>query len=289
MNSAPQLLRQAARRTVERVLVTAPRRTKAGDRLILSYHNVVPDHTPPLGDRSLHLSAERFAEQLAVVKREADVVPLMTLLTEPSRTARQVAITFDDAYASALSLGVGRCVAEAMDCTVFVAPGLLGTVPVWDARAEAGRWSDADRHHFLWHEAGRSPGTDPLQVPSRLSQLARVATVTELLTAASSQRVSLGNHTMHHINLGALELPAAESEIRDCSTWLAALHGVQVIPVAAYPFGIAPKGPVPIDFGLLVQGGWLRDTASSQAVPRWNVPAGVSRRGFHARLRGWLA
>ena len=93
-------------------MCTLPRRTRPGDRLILAYHNVVPAHWAPRGDRSLHLPVDKFEAQLRMIRNEAEIVPLMELLTTSAPNDRCVAITFDDAYASALELGVGACVRE---------------------------------------------------------------------------------------------------------------------------------------------------------------------------------
>ncbi len=288
--------RAAVRTAAESVLVRLPRRTRPGDRLILAYHNVVPAGTPPVGDRSLHLPVDRFEAQLRLVRREADIVPLMELLTTDAPRDRRVAITFDDAYASALRLGVGACVAACAPCTVFVAPGLLGTVPVWDRRAAEGRWSDADREAFLWGDRGIDTAI-PWDASSQMrADTCRIATAGELLACAAQPGVTLGNHTMHHPNLGALGDDEARAEVEEAQAWLAAQVPGRAVPVVAYPYGHAPRRPEAalgvstVRFGALVTGGWwARDAARPpHATPRWNVPAAISHRGFELRLRGRL-
>jgi peptidoglycan/xylan/chitin deacetylase (PgdA/CDA1 family) len=279
----------------ERVLAAAPRRTAPGDRLILAYHNVVPAGSSPVGDRSLHLPVDHFEDQLRVITTEADVVPLMDLLETEQPTARRVAITFDDAYATALTLGVGACVARRLPCTVFVAPSLLGLVPAWDVLAEAGRWSDAERERFLWENHGLGLPDASLGNSAGPSDACRIATVAQLRDTCRRPGVTVGNHTLQHANLGALDTEAAGAQLAAAASWLAAEAIGPTVPVVAYPYGIAPKAPAAsltaaaLRFGLAVRGGWWRQggAVDTTAVPRWNVPAGISTRGFAMRLRGW--
>ncbi len=289
-------VRALIRGTLERALVSLPRRTRNGDRLVLAYHNVVPDSAQPAGDRSLHLSHARFREQLRAVTNEADVVPLMDVLTRTARGERRVAITFDDAYASALTLGVGECVARGMASTVFVAPALLDTVPHWDWASARGAWSHADREQFLWQEGGRVRGMDAAGADA-LPETLRIATADTLRVAALSDGVTLGNHTMTHPNLGALTTPEVLEELNQAHAWLRAFVPERHVPVVAYPFGHAPRDPaaaVPTTValhGLMVTGKWASHDQPPLplAYPRWNVPAGLSTQGFRARLRGWMA
>lgn len=289
--TARDLVRGVLRGGVERVLSSAPRRTSPGDRLILAYHNVVPAGSPASGDRSLHLPVDRFAAQLQCLRAEADVVPLEELLHAGSARVRLVAITFDDAYASALTLGVAACVSHNMPCTVFVTPGLLGQVPTWDTMAQQGLWSDSDRHRFLWEQRGLGA---PALADATTDTL-RIATESELLAACGQRGVTVGNHTMHHANLGALSTAEAAAELAEAGEWLRARFP-HVAPVVAYPYGIAPRdrdaalASAGLTHGLEVSGGWWRadHPVAPLAVPRWNVPAGVSVRGFAVRVRGWL-
>ncbi len=281
------------RNGAELALCAAPRRTKRGDRLILAYHNIVSPERPPAGDRSLHLSASRFEAQLRILRQETDVVSLMELLTCKDRGSRLSAITFDDAYSGALTLGVGLCVRAGIPCTVFVSPALLGLQTPWDLSSEKGTWSENERNEFLWQHKGLG------RLNEGLGELehCRIATEHELLASASLKGVSIGNHSMRHANLGALSFDGARDEIQSVSQWLDARCSSSVIPVVAYPYGIPPRDPfdvllaVGLRFGLLVSGGWIASTSevADARTPRWNVPAGLSDRGFQVRIRGWLA
>jgi peptidoglycan/xylan/chitin deacetylase (PgdA/CDA1 family) len=272
---------------VERLLVRVPARHRGGARLVLAYHNVVADASRMGGDRSLHLPAATFEQQLDVVRAEAAVVPLMELLEGEETSFPRVAITFDDAYEGALQHGLSACAARGLPCTVFVSPALLGAIPEWDWRAAGGTWDANARHRFLWDERGfghhqqRVAGDDALVAFS-------IATLDGVRHAARFPQVTFGNHTMHHANLGALDTADVEAEIHACAEWLDSQSALSTVPVVAYPYGSAPRSQVPERFGLLVAGGWFRAPVPSHAIPRWNVPSGVSMNGFRARLRGWL-
>jgi len=289
-------LRQMLRSSAESLLALAPRRTVTGDRLVLAYHNIVPAGLPARGDASLHLPIDRFEAQLKYLRREADVVALDDLLLTQGSKARLVAITFDDAYATALTLGVSACVSQDLPCTVFVAPALLGRIPVWDVMAERRQWTDGDRQRFLWEQRGVNMPESVLddQLGSLPSTL-RIATEADVLAVCSHAGVSVGNHSMHHANLGALSTAEAQHELKAASDWLASRFSISST-VVAYPYGIAPRDPAGavrgtmLEHGLVVSGGWLRrgQEVSALTVPRWNVPAGITARGFQLRLRGWM-
>lgn len=285
-------LRSMARTVAETVLGALPRATAPGDRLILSYHNVVPSGSPPRGDRSLHLPLDQFERQLQTIRAEADVVPLMELLTSEEPRARRVAITFDDAYGSAMKLAVPACVSHGFSCTVFVAPALLGLVPTWDVRAERGAWSDQSRDRYLRLERGRGEGHP---AHSEHLRLLAIATTETLSRVRDLPGVSFGNHSMSHANLGALTTEEASADLTQARDWLATFAPNNRIPVVAYPYGIPPTVPsealraADVEFGLLVTGGWARGEFDPLHFPRLNVPGAISVNGFRLRLRGRMA
>lgn len=291
------VLRRIVRSAAETVLLRFPTRVTPDDRLALAYHNVVPAHWRGDGDRSLHLPVDQFERQLDVLQRDFDVVPLMELLHDTPRESpagSRVAITFDDAYGSALTLGVATCANRGLPCTVFVAPALLGTIPVWDQRAASGRWSAQDRETFLSNERGRGAAA----VPAAADPVLTIASREELCDWSSrlGGLVTFGNHTDTHPNLGALSDTEVRAELDRCDQWLRENVSARHVPVVAYPYGLAPTQPeaaVPSNaatFGMRVSGGWLRAgmDAPAHAIPRWNVPAGISLNGFRLRLRGRL-
>jgi peptidoglycan/xylan/chitin deacetylase (PgdA/CDA1 family) len=288
-------IRAAVKSVCESVLLKTAKRVRAGDGLILAYHNVVPAGTAQIGDRSLHLWDTSFEAQLDVLMSEHRVVPLMELLNSTSSGETRVAITFDDAYASALELGVAACVRRGLPCTVFVSPGLLTSTPAWDILAESGKWSELERATFLDAHKGRA--TMGKAGGASTSSLLRIADLAALERWSACGLVRLGNHTMNHPNLASLTPVEIQEELGSASDWLRARFSDSVDPVVAYPYGLVPREPhghlgrCGASFGLAVHGGWIRSgrPLSAESVPRWNVPASITLDGFRLRLRGLFA
>jgi peptidoglycan/xylan/chitin deacetylase (PgdA/CDA1 family) len=96
--------------------------------LILCYHRVGRAEVDPW---LLCVSPEKFAEQLAVLRATAEVVPLDRMARElregPRRRDRPlVALTFDDGYADNLHQGKPLLEAADVAATVFVVSGAVG-------------------------------------------------------------------------------------------------------------------------------------------------------------------
>jgi peptidoglycan/xylan/chitin deacetylase (PgdA/CDA1 family) len=266
--------------------------------MVLSYHNVVRDERFGYGDRSLHLALPVFEAQLKMLRSIGEIVPLDTLLAETHPSSRLIAITFDDAYAGALEFGVGLCEAEQTACTVFVSPALLGTIAPWDAYAAALRWSESARNEYLQEGGGLrsdqqfTDGKTALEASGAVEAV-RIATVEELdRRLKSSTFMRVGNHTFNHVNLSALSAELAWRDIHEGMNWLQVRFPERVQRVVAYPYGLAPSVEVRERLrlegicGLLNSGGWqLREAPVSMSTfPRWNIPAGISERGFKLRL-----
>jgi len=291
------MIRRFVRRAVERALHLAPSRVPMGSVLVLAYHNVLPQSTNTNGDRSLHLDLERFAAHMAILGQEAQVVKLDEARQVDTEARPRVAITFDDAYEGAIRYALPLCAAKGFPCTVFVAPSLLGKVPAWDALAEAGRWSTAARNAYLERDCGLGGHLSlagDISQAGTLSHL-RIADFTEVEHACRFPLVQLGNHTMHHANLGALDQSQAMVEIEAAKNWLGERFGSSVVNWLAYPYGIPPRQAedvvraCQVKGGMLVRGGWMNPAqAPFAAIPRWNVPAGISDDGFRLRVRGLL-
>ena len=130
---------------------------------ILAYHNIVPDGTRPGGDRSLHLERSRFAAQLDLLTDAVDVVPLEALIRSDAedRGRPRIAVTFDDAYRGAVTLGVDELAKRELPATIFVAPGLVGGRTLWwdelAGRGEGGLPPDV-RRRALGEFRGRAVG-----------------------------------------------------------------------------------------------------------------------------------
>ncbi len=88
--------------------------------LILCYHRVTPSLADPWG---LCVTPEHFSQQMAVLRRDADPMPLVDLAAAAATgdgPARGVAVTFDDGYVDNLA-ATPALATSAIAATVFVA------------------------------------------------------------------------------------------------------------------------------------------------------------------------
>jgi peptidoglycan/xylan/chitin deacetylase (PgdA/CDA1 family) len=308
-------VRTVVKSTVERTLVGlgagrwAARRHRS-DVCILAYHNVVPDDggaVRPPGDASLHLELADFRRQLAHIGRHYEVVPLSDVLTSGRHPARpRVAITFDDAYHGALTLGVDELARHGFPATVFVPPGLLGAQALWwdaftPADAMLGRGlTPAMRTEALSDHGGR--GVRVREWALRAGWVERalpqpMLTGTEAdLTSASRRHDGLtyGSHSWSHPDLAQLQPGEREVELRTSLAWLRARYRCTV-GWLSYPYGISsPATELSVqaegyDAAVLVSGSWTGiPVRNRRAIPRLNIPAGISLEGFSLRVSGFL-
>jgi peptidoglycan/xylan/chitin deacetylase (PgdA/CDA1 family) len=100
--------------------------------IVLLYHRIAaPDRDP----FRLAVSPVHFAEQVAVMSRRCDIVPLDQLLQQARGGGCRscVAITFDDGYVDNLEVARPILARIGAPATVFVATGFLGREFWWDA------------------------------------------------------------------------------------------------------------------------------------------------------------
>ena len=296
-------MRRRLKQLVEHGLVWsgAPRIALASHRagtLILAYHAIVPEGERAAGDASLHLAQSDFAAQLDVLAQRHDVVPLADALAEPAPRSRRprAAITFDDAYAGAVRAGVAELERRGMPATIFVPPGLLGGRPFWwDVLGAGGVLDPGLRRRALTEWRGQGDVIlDALGSRGDGSAgpaYARSATERELERAAAAPGITLGSHTWSHPNLAALDPAARDAELRDSLAWLRARYE-GVLPVLTYPYGLQTEAvqraaeAAGYEAALCITGGWVADRRRPFAMPRMDVPAGVSRAGFRLRVSG---
>lgn len=278
------------------------RRRRRNDALILGYHNVLPTGLSAAGDASLHLPAERFIEHLNLLAETHDVVSLQSVLEGNGRTARRprVAITFDDAYWGALTIAVPELVRRGMPATIFVAPGILGRHPWWDQVAEPqlAAVPAAERELALREFGGDNEAilSNP-RFPKRSAPDAqlRIGTESEVLSAAALPGITIGSHTWSHRNMAVYDGPATADELRRPMDWLRERF-TTFIPVVSYPYGLFSPTTLRVAAdlgyraGLRIDGGWVGSSNRDDvfALPRYNVPAGLSSDGFSIRLAGLL-
>jgi len=297
---------RALKRLAEKALITMgierfSQRRLRERTLVLAYHNILPQGERARGDSSLHLPQREFGNQLDVLAQSHEVVALETLLSgRPGSGAPRVCITFDDAYVGALTVGVEELRKRKMPATIFVAPALLGTVPWWDVLAESKRGAVPDdlRRHALGTLAGKAEAilrwaethSDP---PARAGGLPRISTESELAGTAATPGITLGSHTWSHPNLTALTEVELESELVRPLQWLKTRFST-VVPCLSYPYGLfneaAQKSAARAGYlgAFRIDGGWLPRSVAlpSYALPRFNIPSGLSLDGFRLRLAG---
>ena len=305
-------VRDGVKHAVETALVagggaTFARRKHAQHLLVLAYHNIVPTGSEPTGDRSLHMSQRVFAEQLDALLYTHDVIPLAEALRPTNLHTRQngmrprAVITFDDAYAGALSAGVAELRARSLPATIFVTPAFLGSRSFWwDLLSDETTGLDAETRKRALTE-GRGLTDDVLELATRagaaIRQMpvhARGASIDDLNGAIAAGQISLAAHTWNHPNLTSLSDTQLTDELARPLDWLGQF-GDHALPIVSYPYGLADRRvqhaarDAGYSAGFMIDGGWTTFAPQDPfAIPRLNVPAGVSRNGFVLRAAGLM-
>jgi peptidoglycan/xylan/chitin deacetylase (PgdA/CDA1 family) len=300
-------MRRLAKRSLEFMIVQtglagAWRVLRPNRALILAYHNVVPSGELRRGDSSLHLPLDEFTHQLDLLGKHFRVIPLHDLLSSGGEAPGPVAaITFDDAYRGAITLGIPEVVKRGLPAMVFVSPGLLGGSGFWwdvVSSSEPGGMQKGLRENAIWNQAGkqhqilRLRGLSGSTTPG-LPSLYRPASADEVREVSRQPGISLGSHTWSHVNLAAVEPTEALQEMTRSFNWLE--HFSSFAKVLSYPYGSWNSELEPLarqagyEFGLLINGGLSPSHINMEhrfSVPRLNVPRGLSSSGFVARISG---
>lgn len=276
--------------------------------VVLAYHNIVPDGTNRFGDRSLHLSRRDFVAQLDFLQRAYEVVSLEQVFRGSGAWCKpRVAISFDDAYAGAVEVGIGELTRRGLPATIFVAPAHLGGRSFWwDVIAgPEGSGLSADIRRFALDELcgvdvavrdwARQQGIPLIEPPAH----ARTATVAQLQALTSTTaHVTLAAHSWSHPNLARIAPSRLEEELLRPLAWLRdRFEHDRIERWLTYPYG--SHSPT-VEFGaaragyyaaLRVDGGLISPEDLAQhrfRLPRLNVPAGISVRGLEIRMAGLL-
>lgn len=123
---------------------------------------------------------------------------------------------------------------------------------------------------------------------------ARIGAESDLVTASRQRGVSFGAHSWSHANLPALPEPDLAHELRAPMGWLSERFRNVFIPWLAWPYGLyAPAAGAAAlrehyDGAFLVRGGFVSKDGSRRrdAIPRFNVPSGISINAFVLRASG---
>jgi peptidoglycan/xylan/chitin deacetylase (PgdA/CDA1 family) len=230
-------------------------------------------------------------------------VPLDEVFTPapPGRRPR-VAITFDDAYRGAVAIGVEELAKRGVPATLFVVPSFAGNGPFWwDAVAEERGGVDLTlRAHALDQLAGKDAAVRAWAEAQGLRTRAvpewgLVAHQEELRAATRHSGITLASHTWSHPNLARLAPADLREELARPLAWLRERF-TGVIPWLSYPYGLvsrtveAAAAAAGYTGGLALGGGWFDPAdVNRYAVPRVNVPSGLSLNGFVLRACGLYA
>ena len=280
------------------------RTRRAADILVLAYHNIVPEGERAHGDHSLHLPQREFARQLDLLRRTHDIIAITQLAAGHRSGKPRAVITFDDAYAGALEAGTAELKARGMPATIFVTPSFVGGASFWwdrfappDERGLEPRWRAQALDEFRGMDAGitawaASAGRSEQTVPSHQ----RGASEADLRRAESTGLITFGSHTWSHPNLARLRPAELAEEIARPLEWLKQRFA-NALPLLAYPYGCYNHDVITTvrrhgyQSAFRIDGGWVTESAlttSAYELPRWNVPAGISMRGFEIRTSGAL-
>lgn len=310
--SSLAVVRRAARGAVKSLLEetlirsglpAVARARRRGDALVLAFHNIVPRGETAVGDASLHLSQEAFGYLLDSILETHEVVPLpATLEIADKRRRPRLAITFDDAYVGAVTAGVQEVVRRGLHATIFVPPAFVGGETFWwdeVADVASGSIPTPVREHCLWSLEGDTMKVRRWAAETRfrrnvLPEHQRCASEEQLHIAVGHPGITLANHTWSHVNLAAVAADRLDAELRRPVEWLTARFD-RVLPWLTYPYGLysAQVERATEESGqfaaMRVDGGWFRPEDARRdryRLPRLNVPAGVSVKGFRLRAAG---
>lgn len=304
IQSARGLLKGAAERVLVGSGVAARARRRNGDRIaVLAYHNVVPARATGRGDVSLHLSLDAFRRQLDRLQETHRIVGLGAVgrgrgSGEAEDDGPAAALTFDDAYRGALRHAVPELVRRGLPATVFVCPGLLGSEGFWwDRIADTPSGPGPERRRAALETlGGRQRDVLDAYGGRPAAPDYRPADVDEVGALAREPGITLASHTWSHPNLTAAGDDELREELVRSRDWLAREVGEPFLPEhLTFPYGLqdervaAAARAAGYRFLWRVEGGLAGPEAAGGVLPRVNVPAGVSLRGFELRTSGVVA
>jgi peptidoglycan/xylan/chitin deacetylase (PgdA/CDA1 family) len=279
---------------------TTVRRRWQDGGLILCYHNVTSREHAAAGDPGLHLSSDRFEQQVRWLAAHYDVVSLGEFADRAAgtRTLRgTAAITFDDGYAGVFDHAVPVLKALRVPATVFVvaeAPGKSRGF-WWDRPEVVARITPERQRRWLTDLRGDesailseirddAAGAAPLPDSHRPADWATIR-------ANVGGGVEIGAHSSTHRSLPALSDVELHHEIVTSRALIQ--QGAGVCPeFFAYPYGLSNARARALVREAGYRAGLVLDSLrppadDSSALPRVNIPAGISQAAFEAWTSGF--
>jgi peptidoglycan/xylan/chitin deacetylase (PgdA/CDA1 family) len=254
------------------------------------------------GGLALSVTPEHFAEQMDVLAREAEVLPLAEAVGE----RRGVAITFDDAYRDVLETAAPVLTDRGLPATVFaptrfvaeqrsfwwdeltalVRPERGGPLRVTvdgETRAWAGGGPAVHRHLHAWLQP-----LEPERIAEALEQVRAWAggaidtdapmTPDELARFAALPGLEVGGHSVTHRSLAHAPAATQLEEARESRRAVAEWTG-RAPDAFAYPFGVPGFDFDAASMRAVREAGYAIGAANAPgrlrdalAVPRDNVP-----------------
>lgn len=294
-----RLLRSAYYSGVRAVALPAVVRRCRDAGVVLCYHNVLPPrNADQVGERAVHLPAERFAAQIHWLARRYTIVSLGEVVgrLRGDRSLRGIAaITFDDAYQGVFAHAWPLLSSLGVPATVFV-------VAERPERREAFWWDHPDiplhaaadaRERWLEELCGDGESivsTLSLKTPAPLPDSHRPAGW-DAIAAAAREGLEIGVHSATHRNLPRLDGTDLKREIVASRQTIAAQLGAEP-HFFAYPYGLwdarvrdavhaaGYRGAVTLDYGL------VRHGSDPWALARVNVPSGITLGAFETWAAG---
>jgi len=245
--------------------------------VVLMYHRVAKSEMPDFLPSALNCPASRFREHLAVFKRHCSVLPLeeaWNLVRGGRRLPpRTVVLTFDDCWYDNVETVVHLLADAAIPATFFVSAGdidreelhpnyrfyylvsradreqltrdLLSMLPsssmVPPAQAiRLRRWLESALGYELASESGRvflDTLEQGLGVPSSGSLGKTLNMTSDQVRSLPTYGIQVGNHTVNHRQLTALDEAGQRVELAEAQRILSALTGKPVTTLA-YPYGV---------------------------------------------------
>jgi peptidoglycan/xylan/chitin deacetylase (PgdA/CDA1 family) len=281
--------------------VTAARRRRQSDGVILCYHNVVPSEADRVGEASLHLARPRFERQMRWLAANYDVLPLgafVSRLSAGATLAHTAAITFDDGYAGVFEHAVPVLKSLRLPATVFVvaeAPNTrLGFW--WDEPAIASTATPERSDRWLRELQG-----DGALILGQLNGLrapdppqTHRACDWQAIRAAIGADIEIGVHSATHRALPQVPDDELEREIVNSRAIVRLATGADPL-FFAYPYGLVNAkvrrtvrlAGYRAGFGL--GDGFVSASSDRWELPRLNIPATLSDAAFEAWTAGLRA
>ena len=231
----------AARRAAFRIAAAR------GRSIVLIYHRVTPAGATPY-DVPPNVSVSRFREHLEALGDIGDIVPLSSLLHEPSSNRRiRIAITFDDDDSCHVDHALPVLLALGVTATFFLNGRTLHGLGVywWMLLEQLIAREGLNGARRMLGVAGDSPAAlagacEGTPLTERLAEMSHQGDAGLLgedgIRTLARAGMEIGFHTLHHPVLTTLSDSALDDELENGRDRLAGVVGAAV-QLFAYPHG----------------------------------------------------